>query len=409
MGWLEKLFPPMSREKFARRMIREMSRAPGVGIATYNPDEFMLVFAPSQHRVFLHNAYNDYLVASLKERGNVIRGYAGVVYTMSSESAKQLSYTDAKPSLLPRVRERYYHESIRLVSLRDSGKETHSFPTRDFADGLTVELVRDLPDSVAILGDKTLADWNVSFEDALVVAKENLWKLSNQEFTRHPSGLYLSPWRDTHDASRIFLHDLIWQLKVNGDHVAMIPNRNYLLVAGSDDTDALLVMIEIVELSLKENRPMTGTAYRLAGSQWIPFLPPVSSPAYLPMRMAATRSLVADHSEQKAMLEAICEKTGRDVFIASLMVIQRDDGSVWSWTSWVDGITDALMPKADYVCFGQSDGEGKSATVGWGKWEDVVRVASNLLGTTEHYPARYHVVAFPKPEQLMEMKLLASV
>ena len=399
----------MGRDRFARRMIREISRNPRVGIATYKPNEFMLEFMPTQNRLFLHNAYNDYRTARFSQRNQVIRKYAAVMDTISMESEMDICYADAKKAILPRVRERYYHESLRLVSLRDSGQETRSFPTRDFAEGLTLELVRDLPDSVAILGDKTLEKWEVSFEDALAVAKENLWKLSNQEFLRHPSGLYVSPWQDTHDASRIFLHDLIWQLKVKGDHVAMIPNRNYLLIAGSDDPDALLAMTEVAGLALNENRPMTGTAYRLEGSKWVPFLPPASSAAYLPMLMAATQTLVADHVEQKSMLEAIFKKSGRDVFVASLSVMKRADGSLWSWTSWIDGITDALMPMADYVCFSRIDSEGKSFKVGWGKWADVVRVASNLLGATDHYPVRYQITEFPTADQLAEMKLVPLV
>src|SRR5258708_6433673 len=80
---------------------------------------------------------------------------------------------------------------------------------RPYADGLTIELVLDYPDSVAILGAEQLEKWNVSFDDALAVARENLWRLSNKDFAHVPDGPYVSTWHDSHDASRLFLHDLL--------------------------------------------------------------------------------------------------------------------------------------------------------------------------------------------------------
>lgn len=406
MGLLEKLFPPMSRDKFAARMMRELKRQEGDQRIVYKPKDFSLEFPEKPgNRMFLFNAYTDYAAAPFSRRSDVIRRYASAGLSMREQSGKEVPYAEAKEQLLPRVRERLYHESVRLLTLRDKGPAKDSFVIRPLADDLTLELVRDLPDSIVSVSRKTLEEWKVSFEEALAVAKDNLWKRSNRDFLQHPDGLYISAWQDTHDASRLYLHDLVWQLPVKGAHVAMIPNRNYLLVAGSEDPAALLAMIVFAEAALKESRPMTGVAYRLDGSTWVPFLPPASSPAYERMLMAALRTKLDAHQDTKRQLGMLFEETGRDVFVAGLTGMRRADGSIWTWTSWVDGVTDALMPQADYVTFGRVLDSGKTEALGWGKWEDVMRVASDLLEATEHYPVRFCVKQFPTAEQLSQMNL----
>ena len=70
-----------------------------------------------------------------------------------------------------------------------------------------------------------LSDWGVTLDEALAIARENLWKMSNEPFSEVAPGVYFAEWGDAFDAARMFLHDLIWQLKVSGDHVVVIPAR----------------------------------------------------------------------------------------------------------------------------------------------------------------------------------------
>ena len=98
------------------------------------------------------------------------------------------------------------------------------------------------------------------------------------------SWLYVSPWRDRYDASRLFLDDLIWQLKVKGDHVAMAPQPKVLLVAASEDEPSLVKMAEIAANELKGNRPLTGIAARLHGDTWETHVPQLGCVAWQQFR-----------------------------------------------------------------------------------------------------------------------------
>jgi hypothetical protein len=412
MGLFGKLFGPPDRDGFARMMMKELRARGGVGQVEYEPEEFRLRLTDSGggcHHLFLGNAYNEYVGASRAVRREIVRRYASLDERARGDEGKDVDYAAARPMLLPRVRERFYHASLRL-RMRIDGMDGDLSMARPFNDDLTVELVLDYPDAIRTISADTLQAWGVSFEEALAVAKDNLWKKSNENFEPLMPGLWRSPWADSHDASRLFLHELVWQQQVKGPHVAMVPNRDLLLVCGADDADALGAMATVADKMLQENRPMTGIAFRLEGSRWVPFLPPEGSPAREPLRQVAMRSRGMDYAEQNELLDALHQKTGEDVFVAAQRVMAREDGTWFSMTTWVDGVTNALMPEADLVTFGRhrsraAGGKGESTVLGYADWERVRRVAGALMQPTDLYPVRYRVQKFPSEEMLAQMEL----
>ncbi|MDQ3440436.1 MAG: hypothetical protein M3478_08825, partial [Planctomycetota bacterium] len=239
MSLADWLLPRSSPDGFARRMIATLRRRGHAGEITYDPETFRLTFDGGN--LNLANAYNDYRAAPRGQRAQVFEAYA----SLASETKEDVGTLDeARPHLLPKVRERFYHEALAL-NLQLGGPSPDSIPTRVVADELTVELVYDRPHSVSTISEKQLSEWGIAFDEALTVARDNLWRISNEDFERVLPGLHVSRWHDTHDASRLFLHGLVWQLPVNGQHVAMVPNRNVLMVAGSDDPAALVAMAEL--------------------------------------------------------------------------------------------------------------------------------------------------------------------
>jgi hypothetical protein len=350
--------------------------------------------------MYLRNIYQDYRKAPLLKRSHVIREYVRAI--RSTHDAPDFDFAQARTQLLPKIRERYYHQVLKLMSLTEGNEKLSAFPVRVFSDDLTVELVLDHPKAVSIVNQKTLDDWKISFDDALKIARENLWQISKADFQELAPGVYFYPAQDTHDASRLFLHDLIWQLKVQGDHIAMVPERTALLVTGSENAEGLLQMATVTERLLQEQtRPMSGVAVRLEGEHWKRWLPRESHPAYWPLKRCAMRSTMMAYGEQKAMLEKLAAKQKEDVFVASHSVIQRDSDNTWfSWTSWVDGVTNALMPEADWVFFGR-----EKHNEGAARFEVVKAQLGHLMEQTDDYPPRYRIRTFPSPEQLAQLSL----
>ena len=103
-----------------------------------------------------------------------------------------------------------------------------------------------------------LSDWGVSFEDALKTACDNLREISHQPFELAAPGVWVSPWRDNHDASRLVLLDLLRENDVRGELVAAVPNRDVLCLTGADNEEGLAHLANIVEQALDKPRPISG-------------------------------------------------------------------------------------------------------------------------------------------------------
>src|SRR4051812_25178794 len=114
MGFLDWIFRPPGREKFAGMVSKLLREAGETRSITYDPVDFRLIMSGGDNNSFyLHNMYNEYLRASRRERKALLVRYASF-----SQQVRQQEPTaaEARQSLLPRVRERFYHESVRLVA-----------------------------------------------------------------------------------------------------------------------------------------------------------------------------------------------------------------------------------------------------------------------------------------------------
>jgi hypothetical protein len=385
MGILEKLIPAAKPLRFAEKMLAQILKQQPELQLEINEREFCLESRnTTTTRFYLHNAYHEYCRASVFQRKKIIVAF-GSLGSQMQPSVTELTVEEAKTKLLPRVRERWYHESMKLV-LSQSG-DSLSITTRRLNDELTLELVIDLPDAVAIVTDKHLYDWKLSFDEALIIAKDNLWRISVKDFVEIEPGVFMSPFNDTHDASRMLLSDLVWQLPVKGRVVAAVPNRNFLVVTGSEDVAGLSFVAKLVERSLSEPRPMTGHLFVLQEGTWSSFLPDRLSPVY---ELALRIRLLSDrmqYDEQGELLLKRQEAEGKDVYVASFVVIELADGRHFSWTSCVGTVTEALLPKSQVVAVGRHEKDGPY----WVDWKDFAEAAGDSLKQTEDFPPRYHL------------------
>ena len=412
MGLLAKLFGPPSREEFSRIVTRQLRERGESRPIQFDPERFCLRLGDNAHTMFLQNAYVEYCRTPRARRTDVLQRAAS---TVELGRRPEPALDEVRSNLLPRVRERVYFSSFdlntrieRLIRPPETNADKpplENFIIQPFAEQLTLEIVIDTPTAIQSLSRKLVEKWGVSFDELLPIAKDNLWRMSNQDFPQVAPGVYLSPWRDTHDASRLFLHDLIWQLKVKGDHVAAVPNRDILLVTGSEDVDGLKAMAALAEEALKQPRPMTGTFFRLSGTQWSPFLPSPDSPAYWPVKGLAMRVIANDYAEQTSLLTTLHEKSKQDVFVAKQALMRRDDGSFWTWAVWVDGVDDALLPKADFISFGAVE-NGQKRQDGWAPWSSVVSVLGHRMEATDVYPPRFRVRTYPTVDERAALQLM---
>ena len=210
-------------------------------------------------------------------------------------------------------------------------------------------------------------------------------------------GVYLSATGDNYDASRLLIKDAIRRFQVKGDHIAMIPNRENLIVAGSEDVKGLAGMVKLAAKAMKEPRPISGIALRLDGDEWTPWMPAEDHPSYKAFQELQLQSFGQDYAQQKDTLDKLHEKNGEEVFVANFNAIKRPDGKVFSYATWTE-TANSLLPKTDTLVLGRIGSEPQMVP-----WEKVVDVAGDLMAAVDIYPPRYRVRSFPSEDQLAAM------
>ena len=307
-------------------------------------------------------------------------------------------FEDARPDLLPSVQARSHYELFSLDAQLQGLKEAKR-PYQIFAEYFAANVVYDLPEAMTHITQEQLDKWGVSFYEAMEAARENLARLQFSFIgPGEGDGLWCAMTKDSYDAARILLLDVIRGFRVRGDIVAMIPNREKLLVTGADDLHGLKGMLKLAADAIQQPRRISGIALRLDGNDWVPWLPDAPHPLFREFQQHQIQSFGQAYAEQKELLDKWHVKTGGDIFVATFSAIQRPDGRVLSWAAWAAGVTDAMLPKTDALMIGRSG--GKPAMV---LWEKAMDVAGDLMEPMDIYPPRYRVREFPSEKQLAAM------
>lgn len=401
MGFFSRLFGKPDRDDFAHLLLKAARAGGDTRQFKYSSKDFTLTRPGTTEVLNLHNGYDEYRAADSAKRKLILARWARM---LSQKQDIPDTLEAARANLLPRIRERVYYEFFHFHSAKIA-KKGMTLPHRVVAEHLAAGVIIDLPEAIAECAAEKVDKWNISLDELLKIARENLWKISNEDFKSPQSGLYVSAWRDNHDCSRLFLHDLIWQLKVNGSHIAMVPNRDTLLVTGSDDEAGLKRMAALANAAWEQPRFMTGFAFKLDGSNWIPWMPPSGHAAWRDFRSLELHSIQRDANEQKRLLDEYHEKEGIDIFVATCNCFEnnktQESVSLSTWSKTVK----TLLPVTDRVGLYNPDLPKDKAMLGVAKWADVLAVAGDLMKPQGMYPERYLVDDFPSESQIQQLKL----
>jgi len=398
MNSFDKFSKTPSKSRFVQLVTDALRQAGEKAELHYDRDAFSLrTDGPAQRIFWLTNVYKEFCAASPEQRQALLRNF--IRSWLVPEQPVPENYEDVHPDLLPAVRARGYFE-VTLLHLKAEGHNSEDRPYRPLAEHLAVGLAYDLPGAIVQIGGHNLAGWKVSFEDALTAACDNMRGLTKEPLRQMVPGVWMSPYHDNHDASRLVLTDLIRSCEVLGDPVVMVPNRDILLVTGADDTAGQMAVIGLAESAFQKPRFLSGVAVRLVGSKWLPYLPPPGHPGHIAFRRLRSHDLGRDYAQQGEALKALHEKAGEDLFVAACSLLRRNDtDEVVSYSVWSEGV-ETLLPEADMIYFFRMKGEKDGEIVANASWERVREVAGDLMTPQGLYPERYRVTAFPSAEQL---------
>jgi hypothetical protein len=402
-------------DAFAHEALEALRAAGLRGELRYDPERFLITIPEleGQHgqTIFLGNFLDEYRA---RPRGERFEALLRLVRFSAAPPKGPGTYAEARPVLVPVVRPRVYFDMLSLTELArpsDGGVKGGEVPVtwEPLGGVLGLALVVDTPDAMRFVGPADLAQWGVSFKQALADAMENLRRRSREDLAALAPGTCRGVWDDSYGSSRLLLDEVLRRCPVRGEPVVLVPNRDLLIVTGSKDDAGLLQAAELAMVAYEVPRPVDGRALRRTPQGWVPFLPPKGSKAWLAFRKLLVESQRREYAAQGEQLDQKHEQEGVDIFVDKVIPDEDARGNVFSQAVWVRGI-DTLLPRVDRVICMDSDLDPKAPPVAEVRWEVVERDVGALLAPVEGlYPVRYRLKGFPSAEQLARWKKDPSV
>jgi hypothetical protein len=165
-------------------------------------------------------------------------------------------------------------------------------------------------------------------------------------------------------------------------------------------------LAELAGVAYEHARSISGLAYRLnEDDTWLPYMLSPNQPQYPQFKLLQLKSMGADYADQTSALNALHEKTGKDIFVAKFAVVQkRGTDEVRSYCVWSDWVT-SFLPRTDDIYFFRPKAESEGDVLGSAAWEQAEAILGDLLKPVGIYPERYLVEAFPTAEQFAALGL----
>lgn len=399
---LRRLLPTPSRERFAALAVAALRSAAGGEPVRFDAESFRVVVGEgeSSRIVNLGNFFTRYRESWPWQRAGVLRRLL-VTFQQAGQDLPA-SFAEVRDRLLPGIRDPFYFEALRLEAELD-GQTAPAIPWQPIGDRLAVCLVCDFPETMGIVAAPHLERWGLGYDEALNIALAGLARRSTERLQAIAPGVYASPWQDEYDASRILLPEVLRGLEVDGDVVAVCPNRGFLIVTGSRDHEGLDHVLQYAESRLGQPGAASALPLRYAWPDWLPFVPDARHPVHERWQRLRTVELGSVYGQQKELLDRVLEARGEDVFVASHTAARHEaSGRVFSYAVWGDGV-DALLPRTDAIALSWDDDGGHEHLLA--PWEAVERRCGELLEPTEHVPPRFRARRFPDPTTLAGLRL----
>ena len=341
---------------------------------------------------FLNNARRDFCKAEAADRYDVLLSYVAASTTVSESIASPAN----ADNLMPAVRARSYFATLDLQSILDGRTPGDFESVQSLGSDIVVQIARDSETMLAYLTTDGIAKTKMSPPQALQAALTNLRKRSSAHWLEVGSGLYVSNWHDSYDASRLLLTDMIRQLSLKGDPVAMAPDPDTLLVTGSADIPNLLQMSKLAKKYLQDaTRPLSGQAIILQGDQWVDFIP--EDRKLQPLVNVQRERLYVDYDQQQSMLQ---RHVGDDIFVAKYDLLDHEKlGGLRSYATWPESVH-TLLPRTDLVGFIKDDSDDMMLV----PWAIAQQIVGKRMSPTDWYPPRYEVTSFPTTDELAALK-----
>ena len=403
MEFLDRLLGAPTLDTLARDVTRELNEL-GAEELRVDPALREMTFRlhGGEMKLYLGNLLQDLRRSRRAARPLVLKRFLDGM--LAPDSAIPVSYADARPRLMPVVRRRDDMGIVALSTLAAVEDPSKRFlpATKPLAGELVVALVCDLPTSMAYVNERELPKWQVTFDQALGDALDNLRGLPEHGgWQQIGQGVWSGEWGDSYDSSRMLLPDLIHRVGVR-DPVVAVPFRNALMLTSAGNEAGIALMARMIHEHLDDTqRWLSFQLLRLDNTLWQPHAPLVAIDTWHQLNL---RNAAAVNESQKELLDALHARRELDLFVASYQMMARDDLGTLSFSVWAEQV-DTLLPRTEFIIFNARGYDAARPLLV--PWQEATEVVGDLMEATDHAPERFRVRRFPDETQFARLKELA--
>lgn len=387
----------LSQDQFAMALIEAIQQIKPSIELQYDELNFRIVDPEKQFETNLGNIYHEHCRLTGSERSENIKRlaqiFSGVGIQISNDGA------EARQHLRPKIWSRSTFEELELQRRIDGESKPLTLPLYPLGSHLYSSLVYDLPTSMRSVTMDEISSWGLTIYEALEIAAENLQQIPIN-IAQIGEGLYCFTTSDNYDSARILLTNTIRGFEIQGEPIAVVPQRDACFVCGSEDSVSLSIMLELTkEVVRTEPRPLSPLPLILQGDEWEDWLPSPDHPLFAGFHSLKQDFYGSMYRNQQESLETFLKQQGESTYVSSFTGIQsQDNGRILSYCVWPEGV-DCLLPETDLIML---PSEHNFETRG--HWEDVRRIVGSLMQRhPDYYPPRYRVREFPSRQQLHQI------
>jgi hypothetical protein len=290
------------------------------------------------------------------------------------------TWHDAAPLLLPAVRTASWANAAIGMGGGDLAAVPFGKPLVPF---VKVLCAIDFEYSMSFATAADLAAWGVTDDEALRTASANLARIPCEVCRGGPAALFTGP--DGYASSWLAVPAVLASVAavISPSVIAVAATRDQLILVDAEHAEAVVRLLESGLAGYRTAARQLSPVPYLVGEAGIePWAPPADHPAW-PLVDKATRFLAAsEYGQQQAKLDELLTKAGEDVHVAKHTLVERPDGTLWSWAAWVRQVTNGLLPQADVLVLGDTAYPKARFAV---PWDDALHIAGDALSEEPGY------------------------
>lgn len=203
---------------------------------------------------------------------------------------------------------------------------------------------------------------------------------------------------------------------IEGAPVALLPERNAFYVTGSANMAGVTTLLDLAQTARQRPHFCSSMLLQWAGGRWSEFHFDQRSAAGGRQRNISLEQLNVDYGFQKELLDRHHQLRGLDIFVAPLMIFQKEDDEFVSFAALPSAVIGTLLPVADRLSFVKQVFDPRTGEPRQGAsdivdlaWSEAMEIVGHLFEPVDHlYPPRLRAQGFPDADAWARLKALDS-